>query len=191
MLWAHENPCLGAGMPARPGEPGPIRDEDRNLGVDGRERRQALTRTTRRLARARWCSWATRRVAIRRRCRRLRQPSPSRWHRRRPSTNGSKSCRRRTRHRSSEPDTVIQVRVQSEPQVAEPDHLLTFLDGEQVRGEPMCTSTRSRTSSRGAHQLVSVIARSEGQREDPQQVARFLHQAGRPRTRIHRSSGPR
>ena len=58
-------------------------------------------------------------------------------------------------------DTVIQVRVQSEPQVTEPDHLLTFLDGEQVGAANVYEHTLT-DLSRGAHQLVSVIGDPRG-----------------------------
>ena len=53
------------------------------------------------------------------------------------------------------------MRVQSEPQVTEPDHLLTFLDGEQVGAANVYEHTLSNLS-RGAHQLVSVIGDPRG-----------------------------
>ena len=75
-------------------------------------------------------------------------------------------------------DAVFEVRVQSEPQVTEPDHLLTFLDGKQVgasqRVRAHALEPRTRCSPAGERDR-----RSEGQREDTQQTARFLCQAGR------------
>jgi hypothetical protein len=58
-------------------------------------------------------------------------------------------------------DAVVDIRVRSEPLVAETDHLLVFVDGKQV-GEANVYEHTLTDLERGAHQLVAVLSDARG-----------------------------
>ena len=171
-FWRHENPGAVAGMPARPGEPGPVSYEDARCGRGRTRTASRITRTARRPARAR-SRWS----AIR--------PSPrtaaARRSRRRSATAAPR--RRQTEVHAArdlvagERRVVLRRRMRRSTcgcgpsrSCAATDHLLTYLDGKLLRERerPRAHAYESRARCAFAGQRDRGF---DGQGEDSQRAA--------------------
>ena len=106
-------------------------------------------------------------------------------------SNGSKSVARQTELRFSDADAVSQHAHAIRARAAEPDQLLTYLDGKLVAGGRMSYEHTSLEPRARCSPLMSVIGDPRGNEKIRSEPLVFHIKQPSTNAQLHRSSGPR